>query len=88
MGLDVPPDAEATTNKQDRPLPGWLAVALVVGTSAAVLVLEILAGRLLAPYVGCSFETYTGDHRHRARRHRGRRLVGRCRSPTGSTRVD
>ncbi len=34
--------------------------ALVFGTSAAVLVLEILAGRLLAPYVGESLETYTG----------------------------
>jgi SAM-dependent methyltransferase len=40
-------------------LPGWLAIALVVGTSAAILVLEILAGRLLAPYVGVSLETYT-----------------------------
>ena len=38
----------------------WLAVALVFGTSAAVLVLEILASRLLAPYVGVSLETYTG----------------------------
>ena len=36
------------------------AVALVFGASAAVLVLEILAGRLLAPYVGVSLETYTG----------------------------
>lgn len=42
------------------PLPGWLAIALVTGTSAAVLVLEILAGRLLAPYVGVSLETFTG----------------------------
>lgn len=42
------------------PLPGWLAIALVAGTSAAVLVLEILAARLLAPYVGVSLETYTG----------------------------
>jgi SAM-dependent methyltransferase len=58
--LDVPPDAEATTSDEHRPLPGWLAVVLVVGTSAAVLVLEILAGRLLAPYVGVSVETYTG----------------------------
>lgn len=33
---------------------------LVAGTSAAVLVLEILAGRLLAPYVGVSLDTYTG----------------------------
>lgn len=36
------------------------AVLLVFGTSGAVLVLEILAGRLLAPYVGVSLETYTG----------------------------
>ncbi|MPZ73763.1 MAG: spermidine synthase [Nitriliruptorales bacterium] len=36
------------------------AGALVFGTSAAVLVLEILAGRLLAPYVGVTLETYTG----------------------------
>ena len=43
-----------------RPLSGWLAIALVTGTSAAVLVLEILAGRLLAPYVGVSLETFTG----------------------------
>ena len=43
-----------------EPLPAWLAVVLVVGTSAAVLILEILAGRLLAPYVGVSLETYTG----------------------------
>ena len=36
------------------------APALVFCTSAAVLVLEILAGRLVAPYVGVSLETYTG----------------------------
>ena len=34
--------------------------ALTFGTSAAVLVVEILAGRLVAPYVGVSLETYTG----------------------------
>lgn len=44
----------------DGPLSAWLAIALVTGTSAAVLVLEILAGRLLAPYVGVSLETFTG----------------------------
>ena len=37
-----------------------MARALVGGSSAAVLVLEILAGRLLAPYVGVSLETFTG----------------------------
>ena len=36
------------------------AGALVFATSAAVLVLEILAGRLLAPYVGVTLETSTG----------------------------
>ncbi len=38
----------------------WSARSLVFSTSAAVLVLEILAGRLLAPYVGVSLETFTG----------------------------
>ena len=33
---------------------------LVFSTSAAVLVLEILAGRLMAPYVGVTLETFTG----------------------------
>ena len=35
------------------------AGALVFYTSAAVLLLEILAGRLLAPYVGVTLETFT-----------------------------
>ncbi len=57
------PDAPAASLPIAPPaagLPGWLASVLVAGTSAAVLVLEILAGRLLAPYVGVSLETYTG----------------------------
>ncbi len=41
-------------------MPLWSARLLVFTTSAAVLVLEILAGRLLAPYVGVSLETFTG----------------------------
>ena len=41
-------------------LAHWLAVLRVMVSSAAVLVLEILAGRLLAPYIGVSLETYTG----------------------------
>jgi spermidine synthase len=40
-------------------VPSPLAAALVVLTSAAVLVLEILASRLVAPYVGLTLETYT-----------------------------
>ena len=33
---------------------------LVFASSAAVLVMEIIAGRLMAPYVGVSLETFTG----------------------------
>jgi SAM-dependent methyltransferase len=40
-------------------MPALLAAAVVFVCSAAVLMLEILAGRLLAPYVGISLETYT-----------------------------
>ena len=36
------------------------ATILVFGASAAVLVLEIIAGRMMAPYVGISLETFTG----------------------------
>ncbi len=38
----------------------FLARALVFFTSAAVLVIEILAVRLLAPYLGVSLEVFTG----------------------------
>lgn len=37
-----------------------VATAIVFLTSAAVLVIEVLAGRLLAPYVGVTLETFTG----------------------------
>ena len=40
-------------------MPSWLAATLVVLTSAAVLVLEILVVRLAAPFVGLTLETYT-----------------------------
>ncbi|MGB3737266.1 MAG: fused MFS/spermidine synthase [Ilumatobacter sp.] len=60
----MPPETENSDaideSELTRPLTGWLAIVLVAGTSAAVLVLEILAGRLLAPYVGVSLETFTG----------------------------
>ena len=41
------------------PLPEAAAAALVFASSGAVLVLEILAVRLLAPYVGLTIEAYT-----------------------------
>jgi hypothetical protein len=40
-------------------MPALAANLLVFLSSAAVLVLEILAARLLAPYVGATLETYT-----------------------------
>lgn len=40
-------------------MPSLLAAVLVFFSSGAVLVLEILAARLLAPYVGDTLETYT-----------------------------
>ena len=40
-------------------MPAPLAAALVVLSSAAVLVLEVLVSRLVAPYVGLTLETYT-----------------------------
>jgi spermidine synthase len=40
-------------------MPPFAAGLLVFATSAAVLVIEILAARLLAPYVGNTLETYT-----------------------------
>lgn len=40
-------------------MPRSLAAAVVFLASAAVLVTEILAGRLLAPFVGVTLETYT-----------------------------
>ena len=43
----------------DGPVPAPLAAFLVLLTSAAVLVLEVLVSRLVAPYVGLTLETYT-----------------------------
>lgn len=38
----------------------WIIAAVVFVSSAAILVLEIVAGRILAPYVGVSLQTFTG----------------------------
>ncbi len=42
-----------------RVIPLWLLVTLQVVVSAASLVVEIVAGRMLAPYVGMSLYTWT-----------------------------
>lgn len=46
--------------RDDRGLSWPVAAALTFLAAASVLVLEIAAGRLLAPYVGVSLTTYTG----------------------------
>jgi len=46
-----------TTRSESSRLPDWLAAALVFLASAAVLVLEIVGLRLIAPYIGITLET-------------------------------
>jgi spermidine synthase len=53
-------DPAAPIARAARPLPAQLAAGIVFVASAVVLVLETLAGRLLAPYVGVTLETFTG----------------------------
>ena len=60
MAGTVPERGANPSVSRDRGFPGeWASKGLVFSTSAAVLMLEILAGRLVAPYVGVSLETYT-----------------------------
>lgn len=49
-----------TDNDRTKGLSHSLSIILVAATSGLVLVIEILAGRLMAPYVGVSLETFTG----------------------------
>ena len=42
-----------------RPTPLWLLLALQTAVSAASLVVEIVAGRMLAPYLGMSLYSWT-----------------------------
>jgi hypothetical protein len=55
----TPRSAAAPVLREDGQVPAPLAALLVVLSSAAVLVLEILVSRLVAPYVGLTLETYT-----------------------------
>lgn len=52
-------DPEAVEAELPRALPGPVAAALVFVAAGAVLMLEILAVRLLSPYVGLTLETTT-----------------------------
>ncbi len=57
----VPDSLPESTAERPRPRLAWpAAAALTFLAAACVLVLEIAAGRLLAPYVGVSLTTYTG----------------------------
>ena len=59
-GSATGPDVvERAPSCETAPMPAILAAVLVFFCSGCILVLEILAGRLLAPYVGISLETYT-----------------------------
>ena len=58
------PDAQPGTAPAAVPaggtaLPSWLAATLVFLSSGAVLVLEVLSLRLIAPYIGVTLETST-----------------------------
>jgi predicted membrane-bound spermidine synthase len=57
--LNEPPAQTADPLKSMRPPPLALLVALQATVSAASLVVEIVAGRMLAPYVGMSLYTWT-----------------------------
>lgn len=57
--MDARPSSSAPIPPPAPPLHPWLAGGLVFGSSAAVLVVEIVALRLLAPYLGLTLETST-----------------------------
>jgi hypothetical protein len=60
-GPDTDVDAQSAgeSRRSSESLSDWVAAALVFGSSAAVLVVEIVALRLLAPYLGLTLETST-----------------------------
>ena len=47
------------TGRRPEPLPSWVAAAVTFLCSGAVLVLEIVGLRLIAPYVGVTLQTST-----------------------------
>lgn len=58
--IPPPPTTKVEPLAVHPTLPAWLAGTLTFIAVAAVLVLEIAAARVLAPYVGVSLTTYTG----------------------------
>ena len=58
---EAEPQSTKTQPADSSPMiSGNIVLFLVAATSALVLVIEILAGRLMAPYVGVSLDTFTG----------------------------
>ncbi|WP_143554065.1 hypothetical protein [Serinicoccus sp. CUA-874] len=53
------PRADTPSGATPAALAPWVAAVVTFGSSAAVLVLEITALRLIAPYVGVTLETNT-----------------------------
>ncbi|GKY86807.1 fused MFS/spermidine synthase [Sinisalibacter aestuarii] len=47
------------TPREISPVPLWILIFLQAGISASSLVVEIVAGRMIAPYVGMSLYTWT-----------------------------
>lgn len=56
---DATDGVQAIMNAKTRPIPVWLLVTGQGVISAASLVVEIVAGRMLAPHIGMSLYTWT-----------------------------
>lgn len=52
-------DSTAAAGAPATPLPGWVATTVTFLSSGAVLVMEIVGLRLIAPYVGVTLQTST-----------------------------
>ena len=58
-GAAAPSDPAADAGTPGTPLPGWVAAVVTFLSSGAVLVMEIVGLRLIAPYVGVTLQTST-----------------------------
>lgn len=58
--LPTDPDSEVRTlAAMDRPLPAWQTYLLAFTASACSLIIELVAGRIMAPLIGVSLYTWT-----------------------------
>jgi spermidine synthase len=58
-GTAATSDPSADAGTPGTPLPGWVAAVVTFLSSGAVLVMEIVGLRLIAPYVGVTLQTST-----------------------------